>query len=939
MAITHSNYGRLGNHIWAYCVARSIAQKKGFDFFSESDLVGIVGLEKFSPSEIHNHFPFEGSSHLDEPYYDDILDIRDNTKLYGFFQYEKYILWNRDEIISWFNVPDYKYFGDDTCVINFRGNDYKSIYDIYLPKEYYYNSIKKMDELYPGIKFVVITDDIEEAKSIFPNFPCYHFGILEDFSIIKNARYLIIANSTFSWWGAWINKNSILTIAPKHFLKYNDEYGEAIQSIIFGWIGKDGLLSKANYPIEKFVINLDRRKDRLAKVEQQISSFTRIRASEPKDINTSDARKIFKGVGYNENAKACAYSHFLLWKRLVASNEKMYLILEDDAMIDGDMESILPEIVEWISSNIEQVGILFLGYLTMAEYSNIFTRNAPCSPVAGLPHFAGGTFAYIITRNAAEYLVNKALKSTMNHPVDYFMKLEYDKNYHVNKFLATAKWPGDTEMFSDTDIGLVGKYSVVIPTMQKAWDITRKLLHNIINDNCVGEVIVINNCGIPINVVNEKLKIINLQDNIFVNPAWNLGVELSKFDNIALVNDDILLPNNIFSQLPPLDNYGILGCNPFLATVTENFTNFEYDLDGVTNISDRPNHFGVFMAFKKSKYVSIPDKYKIWCGDDWLIDKNTNNGVLNFKIKIRECATTGLPQFHNQKHLDLKLYEESLATIKIDFHNWWDIEYHGGFFDKNNNFFTKILKNKFPNKKIIIDSNPDILFFSNFTGELPTQKCRHIYYSAEVSDIPNADHLFMFSTPNEKTTRLPLWLFLIWREEIKVTNTREEFCSIIVSGYQEFRASFIDQMSKYKKVHSTGGALNNMGYITERGLNLSGKLNHQSKYKFVTAFENQISEGYVTEKILDAFRAGAVPLYYGTPDVIKDFNAKCFINYNDFNSMEEFCDFIAKVDQDDELYNAYFEEDIFAPEWRDIVYDKDHPFYTDIAKKIIGEKF
>ena len=66
------------------------------------------------------------------------------------------------------------------------------------------------------------------------------------------------------------------------------------------------------------------------------------------------------------------------------------------------------------------------------------------------------------------------------------------------------------------------KYSVVIPTLQKVWSTTKVLINTILKDENVGELILINNCGSSINLVNEKLKIVNLQENIYVNPAWNL---------------------------------------------------------------------------------------------------------------------------------------------------------------------------------------------------------------------------------------------------------------------------------------------------------------------------------------------------------------------------------------------------------------------------------
>jgi len=188
------------------------------------------------------------------------------------------------------------------------------------------------------------------------------------------------------------------------------------------------------------------------------------------------------------------------------------------------------------------------------------------------------------------------------------------------------------------------KYSVVIPTLQKVWSTTKVLINTILKDENVGELILINNCGSSINLVNEKLKIVNLQENIYVNPAWNLGVSLAKFDNIALVNDDILFPNNTFGKFGNLEEYGILGWS-------NQKGNFK-----VTPATERNYNFGVFMVFKKSRYKVIPNELKIWCGDDWLFKNNKNNYTFNLDIETEESQTSNLAEFSNQKQLDLITY-------------------------------------------------------------------------------------------------------------------------------------------------------------------------------------------------------------------------------------------------------------------------------------------
>jgi hypothetical protein len=64
------------------------------------------------------------------------------------------------------------------------------------------------------------------------------------------------------------------------------------------------------------------------------------------------------------------------------------------------------------------------------------------------------------------------------------------------------------------------------------------------------------------------------------------------------------------------------------------------------------------------------------------------------------------------------------------------------------------------------------------------------------------------------------------------------------------------------------------------------KLKTLNQFKFVICFENCSFPGYVTEKIFDCFLAGAIPVYYGAPD-IKDFVPEnSFIDFRDFQSFE-----------------------------------------------------
>ena len=76
-------------------------------------------------------------------------------------------------------------------------------------------------------------------------------------------------------------------------------------------------------------------------------------------------------------------------------------------------------------------------------------------------------------------------------------------------------------------------------------------------------------------------------------------------------------------------------------------------------------------------------------------------------------------------------------------------------------------------------------------------------------------------------------------------------------------------------------------------------------YRFSIAFENDIVDGWVTEKIINSFLAGCIPIYDGTDDIYKYFNKNSFINAKDFESLEELAEYVVCVDLNPKIYNSY----------------------------------
>jgi len=82
------------------------------------------------------------------------------------------------------------------------------------------------------------------------------------------------------------------------------------------------------------------------------------------------------------------------------------------------------------------------------------------------------------------------------------------------------------------------------------------------------------------------------------------------------------------------------------------------------------------------------------------------------------------------------------------------------------------------------------------------------------------------------------------------------------------------------------------------------KIDTMSNYKFSISFENAKDiDGYLTEKIFDSMISGAVPIYYGDPNIEKRIPRECYIKFEDFNGYADLYDYIKNISQEE--YNNY----------------------------------
>lgn len=185
-------------------------------------------------------------------------------------------------------------------------------------------------------------------------------------------------------------------------------------------------------------------------------------------------------------------------------------------------------------------------------------------------------------------------------------------------------------------------YSVIIPTMWKC-DRLEETLIELNNNPIIGEIILIDNSGVKHDLPNlEKLNYILEEENTFVNPAWNKGVSLSKYDKLLVLNDDTWFDWNVMLPLSQFvtEEYACIGMCEANYTIEDKQTDLQ-----LVPINGRVGGFGTAFFIHKANWIPIPDTMKIYCGDDWLFVKNRNLGkqnlmISNFKVNGYISATT-----------------------------------------------------------------------------------------------------------------------------------------------------------------------------------------------------------------------------------------------------------------------------------------------------------
>ena len=258
----------LGNQLFCYVTTRCIAARHGYEFsilgsetlannihsncglyFMDLDF-GVSSKKEdykreywekedrlFLPNSKHDLTHGAYVTGTDEA----LQNIEDNVLIGGNMQAEDYFLDYKEQIKQWLKVkPEYDcydYSREDLCILHLRCTDYMDSPELFLQKKYWLNGMRNMRKINPDMQFMIVTNDVKEAEKFLPGIKAYNFDLAKDYAILKNAKYLLMANSSFTYFPALTSEVGQYVIAPKYWARHNvsDGYWASEQNIYEGF--------------------------------------------------------------------------------------------------------------------------------------------------------------------------------------------------------------------------------------------------------------------------------------------------------------------------------------------------------------------------------------------------------------------------------------------------------------------------------------------------------------------------------------------------------------------------------------------------------------------------------------------------------------------------------------------------------------------------------
>lgn len=224
---------------------------------------------------------------------------------------------------------------------------------------------------------------------------------------------------------------------------------------------------------------------------------------------------------------------------------------------------------------------------------------------------------------------------------------------------------------------ITSKYSIVVPTM---WRYTPfvAFLEDLVKFSLIDEIIIINNNSsiTPTSPVfsNSKIKMLDFGENIYVNPAWNIGVKESRNKKICILNDDMIFDIKVFFHVDEIlsPTTGVIGI--CLGDANHNQPPFQ---TGSIKIKpwegEHTMGFGTLMFVHKDSWIDIPNDLKVYYGDNWIFDtalwqRRTNYLITDILYFTPHAQTSGTI-VNNFLEKESHIYRPALEAWKFNLLN------------------------------------------------------------------------------------------------------------------------------------------------------------------------------------------------------------------------------------------------------------------------------
>lgn len=190
------------------------------------------------------------------------------------------------------------------------------------------------------------------------------------------------------------------------------------------------------------------------------------------------------------------------------------------------------------------------------------------------------------------------------------------------------------------------------------------------NHPLIDEIIIINNdaSSTPEWFTDTDWKTVVTVDyrkNIYVNPAWELGIKIARNDKICLFSDDIWWDTNkgLLETIHPIltEDDSCIGVDNscyFSSNHSPTILPLKYSCEEDVWLLG----YGCMMFLNKKNHIPFPEGMKIHYGDYWIVKQHLDNGktprkICDFHIGTNSASTTSLETFNPVKKSDIKIFE------------------------------------------------------------------------------------------------------------------------------------------------------------------------------------------------------------------------------------------------------------------------------------------